>query len=51
LNPGDIIATGTPGGVGQARVPQRFLAGGETVTAEIDGLGATVNKVVKQPPG
>jgi 2-keto-4-pentenoate hydratase/2-oxohepta-3-ene-1,7-dioic acid hydratase in catechol pathway len=51
LNPGDIIATGTPGGVGQARVPQRFLAGGETVTAEIDGLGATVNKVVKEPPG
>ncbi len=50
LNPGDIIATGTPGGVGQARTPQRFLIGGETVTAEIDGLGATVNKVVKEHP-
>ncbi len=45
LNPGDIIATGTPGGVGHARVPPRFLLGGETVTARIEGLGATVNKV------
>jgi acylpyruvate hydrolase len=46
LNPGDIIATGTPGGVGQARTPPRFLIGGETVTAQIDGLSATVNKIV-----
>jgi 2-keto-4-pentenoate hydratase/2-oxohepta-3-ene-1,7-dioic acid hydratase in catechol pathway len=48
LNPGDIIATGTPGGVGAARKPPRFLVGGETVTASIEGLGQTVNKVVKQ---
>jgi acylpyruvate hydrolase len=47
LNPGDIIATGTPGGVGNARTPPRFLVGGETVTASIGGLGETVNKVVK----
>jgi acylpyruvate hydrolase len=50
LNPGDIIATGTPGGVGNARTPPRFLVGGETVTARIEGLGATVNKVVKEVP-
>jgi 2-keto-4-pentenoate hydratase/2-oxohepta-3-ene-1,7-dioic acid hydratase in catechol pathway len=48
LNPGDIIATGTPGGVGNARKPPRFLVGGETVTASIEGLGQTANKVVKQ---
>ena len=48
LNPGDIIATGTPGGVGNARKPPRFLVGGETVTARIEGLGETVNRVVKE---
>jgi acylpyruvate hydrolase len=48
LNPGDIIATGTPGGVGNARKPPRFLVGGETVIARIEGLGETVNKVVKE---
>jgi 2-keto-4-pentenoate hydratase/2-oxohepta-3-ene-1,7-dioic acid hydratase in catechol pathway len=48
LNPGDIIATGTPGGVGQARKPPRFLVGGETVTAAIEGIGQTVNRVVKE---
>jgi 2-keto-4-pentenoate hydratase/2-oxohepta-3-ene-1,7-dioic acid hydratase in catechol pathway len=48
LNPGDIIATGTPGGVGQARKPPRFLVGGETVTAAIEGIGQTANRVVKE---
>ncbi|HEX3714506.1 MAG TPA: fumarylacetoacetate hydrolase family protein [Trebonia sp.] len=48
LNPGDIIATGTPGGVGSARTPPRFLVGGETVTASIEGIGEMVNKVVKE---
>ncbi len=47
LNPGDIIATGTPGGVGHARKPERYLAGGETVVAEIDGIGRLENRVVK----
>ena len=46
LNPGDVIATGTPGGVGHARTPQRFLTGGETVVAEIDGIGRLTNRVV-----
>jgi acylpyruvate hydrolase len=47
LNPGDIIATGTPGGVGHARKPERYLVGGETVVAEIDGIGRLTNRVVK----
>lgn len=48
LNPGDIIATGTPGGVGHARKPGRYLLGGETVVAEIDGIGRLENRVVKE---
>lgn len=48
LNPGDIIATGTPGGVGHARKPERYLVGGETVVAEIDGIGRLENRVVKE---
>ena len=47
LNPGDIIATGTNGGVGHARSPQEFLRGGETVLVEIEGLGNLENKVVR----
>jgi 2-keto-4-pentenoate hydratase/2-oxohepta-3-ene-1,7-dioic acid hydratase in catechol pathway len=48
LRPGDIIATGTPGGVGRAREPQRFLTGGETVVTEIEGLGRLENRVTKE---
>ena len=47
LNPGDLIATGTPAGVGHARDPQVYLVGGETVTTEVEGVGACVNRVVK----
>lgn len=47
LNPGDLIATGTPAGVGHARDPKVYLVGGETVVTEIDGLGACVNRIVK----
>ena len=43
----DIIATGTPGGVGQARKPSRFLTGGETVVTEIEGIGRLANRVAK----
>lgn len=46
LNPGDIIATGTPAGVGHARDPKLYLTGGETVITEVEGVGACVNKVV-----
>lgn len=48
LNPGDIIATGTPGGVGHARDPKRYLTGGETVVTEIDGIGRLTNTVVAE---
>ncbi len=48
LNPGDLIATGTPGGVGHARDPKIYLAGGETVVTEIEGLGACTNRVVTE---
>lgn len=48
LNPGDIIATGTPGGVGHARNPKRYLTGGETVVAEIEGIGRLENAVIKE---
>ncbi|MFF7403406.1 fumarylacetoacetate hydrolase family protein [Streptomyces murinus] len=47
LRPGDIIATGTPAGVGNARDPKVFLHPGDTVVTEISGLGACVNKVVE----
>ncbi|WP_306316950.1 MULTISPECIES: fumarylacetoacetate hydrolase family protein [unclassified Streptomyces] len=46
LNPGDIIATGTPAGVGNARDPKVFLAPGQRVVTEIAGIGACVNEVV-----
>ncbi|MFL6053127.1 MAG: fumarylacetoacetate hydrolase family protein [Actinoallomurus sp.] len=47
LNPGDIIATGTPGGVGHARDPKRYLLGGERVVTEIEGIGRLENIVAK----
>jgi 2-keto-4-pentenoate hydratase/2-oxohepta-3-ene-1,7-dioic acid hydratase in catechol pathway len=40
LEPGDLILTGTPSGVGQALDPPRFLAGGDRIRIEIDALGA-----------
>ena len=46
LEPGDLIATGTPAGVGAFRDPPRFLRPGDTVRIEISGLGALENPVV-----
>jgi 2,4-diketo-3-deoxy-L-fuconate hydrolase len=40
LRPGDIIATGTPSGVGMGMKPQRFLRPGDTMEVEVEGLGA-----------
>lgn len=45
LNPGDVILTGTPGGVGFRRDPQVFLTPGDEVTVAIEGLGAITNVV------
>ena len=46
LYPGDIIATGTPAGVGLGMKPPRFLAAGDVVRVEIDGIGAIENQFV-----
>jgi 2-keto-4-pentenoate hydratase/2-oxohepta-3-ene-1,7-dioic acid hydratase in catechol pathway len=43
LEPGDLIFTGTPGGVGAAMKPMRFLKAGDRVRVEIEGLGALDN--------
>ena len=47
LEPGDIIATGTPPGVGFARKPPIFLKDGDVCEVEIDGLGVLINPVMK----
>lgn len=44
LVPGDVIATGTPGGVGAARTPPRFLSAGNVVTTTIEGIGTCRNR-------
>jgi 5-carboxymethyl-2-hydroxymuconate isomerase len=44
LEPGDVIATGTPGGVGVFRDPPRFLGDGSVVTVEIEGIGRLTNR-------
>ncbi len=46
LQPGDLIFTGTPPGVGMARQPQLWLCAGDTVVCEIDGIGRLENPVV-----
>ncbi len=45
LEPGDVIATGTPGGVGDGRNPKRYLRDGETVEVTVSGAGTLVNPV------
>ena len=46
LEPGDLLATGTPEGVGAAMDPPRFLQPGDIVRCEIDGIGAIENRVL-----
>jgi acylpyruvate hydrolase len=43
LNPGDVIATGTPGGVGHARTPPRYLADGTVMVTTVEGVGELRN--------
>jgi 2-keto-4-pentenoate hydratase/2-oxohepta-3-ene-1,7-dioic acid hydratase in catechol pathway len=45
LEPGDVIATGTPGGVGDGRNPKRYLRDGETVEVTVSGVGTLSNPV------
>ena len=49
LEPGTIIATGTPAGVGAGFNPPRFLAAGDVVRIEIEGIGELRNPVVAGP--
>lgn len=46
LKPGDVIATGTPGGVGHARKPPRYMRAGQRLVTTVDGLGRCENLVV-----
>ncbi|MFM7184177.1 MAG: fumarylacetoacetate hydrolase family protein, partial [Planctomycetota bacterium] len=48
LNPGTVILTGTPHGVGFARKPPVFLQPGDSVTVEIEGIGRLTNPVVEE---
>jgi 2-keto-4-pentenoate hydratase/2-oxohepta-3-ene-1,7-dioic acid hydratase in catechol pathway len=45
LEPGDIIATGTPSGVGYAMDPPHYLTDGDTVVCEVDGIGTLSNTI------
>jgi 2-keto-4-pentenoate hydratase/2-oxohepta-3-ene-1,7-dioic acid hydratase in catechol pathway len=49
LEPGDVVATGTPGGVGIAAKPPRLLVAGDVVRVEIEGIGALENRVIDEP--
>lgn len=48
LEPGDVVATGTPSGVGYARKPPRLLAPGDVVEVEIEGIGVLRNTVEQE---
>lgn len=48
LQPGDIISTGTPAGVGNRRNPQLFMKAGDVVEVEVSGIGTLRNQVVDQ---
>jgi len=48
LQPGDVISTGTPGGVGFARKPPVWLKPGDMIEVEVDGIGVLVNPVIAE---
>ena len=49
LEPGDVVFTGTPAGVGSTRDPREYLRAGDVVRIAIDGLGVLENPVVAEP--
>ncbi len=49
LLPGDVIATGTPSGVGAAASPPNFLMSGDVLETRVEGIGALANRVVASP--
>jgi 2-keto-4-pentenoate hydratase/2-oxohepta-3-ene-1,7-dioic acid hydratase in catechol pathway len=48
LEPGDVIATGTPSGVGYARTPPVFMKPGDVCEIEIEGIGILTNSVARR---
>ncbi len=48
LEPGDVIATGTPAGVGNGRTPKLFMKAGDTIEVEITGIGTLRNTVIDE---
>ncbi len=51
LEPGDVISTGTPSGVGVKMKPRGYLKPGQTVRIEIEGIGCLQNPVISEPAG
>jgi 2-keto-4-pentenoate hydratase/2-oxohepta-3-ene-1,7-dioic acid hydratase in catechol pathway len=49
LNPGDLLISGTPGGVGMARNPPVFMKAGDRIEISIEGIGTLSNEVVDGP--
>lgn len=49
LEPGDVLLTGTPAGVGAVRKPPCYLQEGDIVRIEIEGIGAIENRVIREP--
>ena len=50
LDPGDLLITGTPSGVGVFREPPVFLEPGDMVRCEVEGIGRVENRVIDIPP-
>jgi len=48
LEPGDVVITGTPSGVGNARVPKEFMKPGDTVEVEIESIGVLRNRIERR---
>jgi 2-keto-4-pentenoate hydratase/2-oxohepta-3-ene-1,7-dioic acid hydratase in catechol pathway len=48
LEPGDVVITGTPAGVGYARKPPVFMQAGDTIEIEIDGVGVLSNPIIDE---
>ncbi len=51
LEPGDVITSGTPGGVGVKMTPRGYMLPGQTARIEIEGIGTLVNPVIEEPDG
>jgi len=51
LRPGDVIATGTPGGVGFARTPPVWLKSGDVIEVSVEGVGTIRNRIIQEEQG